>query len=353
MELMADDRMWPSIPPGLKYVDLRLPGTFRELVENRSFTHEEIGRIVRCIALDTDFFMTQKIEPEVFYYRRKLIEKNKTRMRVEAHRRRKDAESAGQLSADMVRGYHAGSGVTVTPAQNTGAGDTLFSVAKTPSINVEKTPPIVPLEKKPSSPLESAPVIKRPRTKQERLAAHLQDDLFSLACGSEGHGRSVGSPEMPSGSHVGASGGSDVSTVVQDIGRAPGPVSGGLDTRVDAAWIPERFAVFWDQYPRHIGKCSAQRAFTKLIKSQKNVEKFMETLLNSLNWWKQQESWKESLLKNKGKFIPYPATWLNRGSWEDATENKECGSANSAEFLNTSSESDEELLRRMQGGTDG
>lgn len=353
MELMADDRMWPSIPPGLKYVDLRLPGTFRELVENRSFTHEEIGRIVRCIALDTDFFMTQKIEPEVFYYRRKLIEKNKTRMRVEAHRRRKDAESAGQLSADMLRGYPAGSSVTVTPTPNTVDNDTLFSVAKTPPINVEKIPPIVPLEKNPSSPLESSPVVKRPRTKQERLVANLQADLFALAGCSEGQGRTVRSPETPAGSPVGASRGSDGSTVVQDIGRAHGPISGGLDTRVDAAWIPERFAVFWEQYPRHIGKCSAQRAFTKLIKSQKNVEKFMETLLNSLNWWKQNESWKESLLKNKGKFIPYPATWLNRGSWEDATENKECGSANSAEFLNTSSESDEELLHRMQGGTDG
>ena len=63
----------PDVPQQLKYVELRLPGTFRELVANNKFTNEEIGKIVRCIALDTDIFMTQKIEPEVFYYRQKLL----------------------------------------------------------------------------------------------------------------------------------------------------------------------------------------------------------------------------------------------------------------------------------------
>lgn len=343
---MAEKIIWPSIPDGLKYVELRLPGTFRELLANPNFSHEEIGQIMRCIALDTDLFLTRKIEPEVIYYRGRLIEKNRTRLRVEAHRKRKLLCAAGQLSAEMENPSAVQRGVTVTPQDREPVEYTLLSRPKTPSIITEKTPPIVPLEKNPSSSLESTAHSKLPKSREERIKATFQDNLFALAGAGGVAGQIVESSERRSGSLVGALSASRVSADVQDIGRAPTPVSGGLDARTDAAWIPERFATFWAKYPRHIGKASALKAFTKLIKSQKDVEKFMKTTLSSIDWWMRQDSW----TKDNGKYIPYPASWLNRGSWEDAADNANTPAKGSAEFLNTSSESDEELLRRMQGG---
>lgn len=110
------------------------------------------------------------------------------------------------------------------------------------------------------------------------------------------------------------------------------------------AWIPERFSMFWSKYPRKVAKADALKAFTKIIKVQPDVEVFMATLMASLEWWKGQQSW----MKDGGKFIPHPATWLNRGNWEDSKENAETGGG--AQFLRGNDESDEELIRRMQGG---
>ena len=101
--------------------------------------------------------------------------------------------------------------------------------------------------------------------------------------------------------------------------------------------------MFWAKYPKKVAKADASKAFTKLIKKQSNVEKFMETLMASLNWWINQPQWK----KDNGTFIPNAATWLNRGCWEDIKENVASGGA---QFLRGSDESDEELIRRMQGG---
>jgi hypothetical protein len=120
--------------------------------------------------------------------------------------------------------------------------------------------------------------------------------------------------------------------------------TGASDTRDDAAWIPERFAAFWRQYPKKVAKTDALKAFSKLIKSQPDVDKFMAKVLASVEWWKGQPSW----TKDGGKFVPYPATWLNRGHWSDCSENGEASGR--AEFLRTDAESDEELIKRMQGG---
>ena len=102
--------------------------------------------------------------------------------------------------------------------------------------------------------------------------------------------------------------------------------------------------MFWREYPRKVAKEDASKAFTKLIKSQTDVDAFMKTLLSSIRWWKEQDSWR----KDGGKFIPYPATWLNRGNWEDSKHNSD--SPRQAEFLVTDDESEADLIRRMQGG---
>lgn len=69
------------------------------------------------------------------------------------------------------------------------------------------------------------------------------------------------------------------------------------------------FDRFWKAYPRKKSKGQAERAFAKL----KPNEQLLETILASLERAKTSEDWR----KDGGKFIPYPATWLNAKGWED------------------------------------
>lgn len=66
------------------------------------------------------------------------------------------------------------------------------------------------------------------------------------------------------------------------------------------------FDRFWSAYPRKIGKLSAKRAFDK-------VKVPVETLVSAIERQKCSDQW----LKENGRFIPHPATWLNQGRWED------------------------------------
>ena len=71
----------------------------------------------------------------------------------------------------------------------------------------------------------------------------------------------------------------------------------------------EFFERFWDAYPKRKGKETARKTFRKL-----NVdEELMETMLCAIEREKQSAQWRE----NGGKYIPYPATWLNQRRWED------------------------------------
>jgi len=65
------------------------------------------------------------------------------------------------------------------------------------------------------------------------------------------------------------------------------------------------FSEFWKAYPRKIAKKAAQRAWKTLS------EVSLETILAAVEAQKKTKQWQEK------RFIPYPATWLNRGSWED------------------------------------
>lgn len=334
MEQYPKAEMWPDVPHELKYSELRLPGAFRELLANRNFTNEEIGRIVRCLALDTDLFLDQKIEPEVFYYRQKLISNEKLRRRVRMYReRRRMANAAGRLASEVSKSGTVT--VTVTDGKHVEPSST---PEKTPILEKKTEPPIVPLEKKSVPSLEKNPVYRRKTGRKDVTAGELQGDLFASA-GVEL--TETGAARLQIASEV-----LDDGTSVQDIERGPRAVPvppTAFDTRVDLSWIPARFSRFWEQYPRKVAKQDALKAFTKIIKTQEDVEKFMSVLMASLSWWKIQPSW----TKDGGKFVPHPATWLNRGSWEDSKDNKYEGGA---QFLSSDEESDDELIKRMENG---
>ena len=71
----------------------------------------------------------------------------------------------------------------------------------------------------------------------------------------------------------------------------------------------ELFDRFWNAYPRKESKPVARKAFEKIKPDDALVEKMIE----SINKWKQSSQWTE----NGGRFIPYPASWLNQQKWND------------------------------------
>lgn len=68
----------------------------------------------------------------------------------------------------------------------------------------------------------------------------------------------------------------------------------------------EDFNKFWAAYPKKVDKQNALKAFKK-------IKVPVDVLLKALEEHKKQPDW----LKDKGKFIPHPATWLNGKRWED------------------------------------
>lgn len=74
----------------------------------------------------------------------------------------------------------------------------------------------------------------------------------------------------------------------------------------------EAFDAFWKAYPKKKNKVDAKKAFAKV-----NVP--LQTLLDAIERQKQSAQW----TKDGGQFIPYPATWLNRGAWEDEADGQE------------------------------
>lgn len=70
--------------------------------------------------------------------------------------------------------------------------------------------------------------------------------------------------------------------------------------------IPPVFDVFWSTYPRKVAKDAARKAFTKIAVP-------IEAILAAIESAKATEDW----LKDGGRFIPHPATWLNGKRWED------------------------------------
>lgn len=68
----------------------------------------------------------------------------------------------------------------------------------------------------------------------------------------------------------------------------------------------EGFDEFWDAYPRKTAKAEA-------FNSWKRDKPDLQMVLNALAWQKKEDQW----TKDAGKFIPYPASYLNSKRYED------------------------------------
>lgn len=78
------------------------------------------------------------------------------------------------------------------------------------------------------------------------------------------------------------------------------------------------FDLFWAAYPKKKAKADAKKAFAKIKK--RDVPK----LIPAVEAQMKTADWK----KDGGQFIPYPATWLNRGEWENEVKDAELETSN-------------------------
>jgi uncharacterized protein YdaU (DUF1376 family) len=72
--------------------------------------------------------------------------------------------------------------------------------------------------------------------------------------------------------------------------------------------VDEGFEAFWESYPRKTGKGAARNAWAKAKLPE------IDLILSALHKAKKSPDW----LKERGAYIPHPATWLNQCRWEDS-----------------------------------
>jgi hypothetical protein len=72
------------------------------------------------------------------------------------------------------------------------------------------------------------------------------------------------------------------------------------------------FERFWVAYPKKKAKDAAQRAWTK----RRPNDDLLTVMLRALERQKSSPDWQ----KESGRYIPFPATWLNQARWTDEVE---------------------------------
>lgn len=84
--------------------------------------------------------------------------------------------------------------------------------------------------------------------------------------------------------------------------------------------VDELFNIFWNAYPKKVGKANALKWFRDYKGSAKEKlhgEKLDINLVNkmveTINLFKTSKKWTD----NGGQYIPHPTTWLNSGGWND------------------------------------
>ncbi len=79
-------------------------------------------------------------------------------------------------------------------------------------------------------------------------------------------------------------------------------------------WKPERFAGFWEFYPRGENKQRAMNAWDRLQPDDETIDAIAKALVVL----KESDDWQ----RENGKYIPHASTFLNNARWEDARRDK-------------------------------
>ena len=101
------------------------------------------------------------------------------------------------------------------------------------------------------------------------------------------------------------------------------------------------FEVFWESYPKKIGKIAAFNSWKKIKMNHALLEKIM----SAIDIAKDSEQWR----KNNGQYIPNPATWINQGRWDDEITNVTSRSSNPFKDILKELENEREGNRNVDG----
>lgn len=69
------------------------------------------------------------------------------------------------------------------------------------------------------------------------------------------------------------------------------------------------FDLFWEIYPRKKSKLDALKAWRQTADVRPDIEK----IIAAIDTQAQSNDWS----RDGGQWIPYPATWLRKGMWDD------------------------------------
>lgn len=92
--------------------------------------------------------------------------------------------------------------------------------------------------------------------------------------------------------------------------KNPTPLSGPPPSRLLPRHSPDSFSQFWTQYPRHVARAAAVKAWDRIKPDSDTIAQIMHNLAKR----KQND---QQWLKDNGAFIPHPATYLNQARWTD------------------------------------
>jgi hypothetical protein len=90
--------------------------------------------------------------------------------------------------------------------------------------------------------------------------------------------------------------------------RAEGPEQ-SLKRVKETSTLDSFFSMFWSVYPRRVAQQDALKAFQKLRVTRDLLDKMLAAI--------RQQARSTGWLKEDGRFIPHPASWLNARRWED------------------------------------
>jgi hypothetical protein len=87
------------------------------------------------------------------------------------------------------------------------------------------------------------------------------------------------------------------------------------DTGRNKAQHVALFDIFWEKYPKKVGKGYAKKCFLKL----KPTKKRLDEIIKAIDEQKASDQWK----KDNGRYIPNPSTWINQERWGDELPHEE------------------------------
>lgn len=147
-----------------------------------------------------------------------------------------------------------------------------------------------------------------PETEAKENPFETEDKLVENQIGTKpepNHNQEVNKPEPDKIYDVDVDGDKDVDV---DIYSTP-PTSPRRGSCRKKSADMDRFALFWQEYPRKAAKAAALKAWQKLNPSPELAERILAHVRDR----KRSQDW----IKDGGQFVPHPATFLNGRRWED------------------------------------